>query len=196
LAVEVAASAKDGTLQSQVNALKDALPSLSDRIDAAEKTASAAPGLERIREVAHTVAVGVFTEKGPEIAAAVQPIAHGGLTAALTALGVSAPVAGIGAWLAARIAKRGIKRISDRIQANGQSVSSPSPAGGKSNAIQPVLIPGQSKTDTVYVGVPTADPSEEAKRRAERNIAMSDPHAAAFFLYRDKLAQSQLSQTQ
>lgn len=58
---------------------------------------------------------------------------------------------------------------------------------------RPVVIPAQVRTETVYVRVPEPDPKEEAKRSAERHIAMTDSRAAAFFLYRDQLAASQLS---
>lgn len=58
---------------------------------------------------------------------------------------------------------------------------------------RPVILPAQVRTETVYVRVPEPDPKEEAKRSAERHIAMTDSRAAAFFLYRDQLAASQLS---
>lgn len=64
--------------------------------------------------------------------------------------------------------------------------------------LTPPLVPQvgttlRTKTQNVYVQVPTPDPNEEAKRRAERSIATSNPDAAAFFSYRDRLATSQIN---
>lgn len=175
-------------------------------VEVAEDKALAIPELKQIRDVARTVAAVAVTEKGPEIAATTSPFVSSVLSTALVSLGVSFPVAYgmmlLGKWLA----KRGVKRIAARKdggEGRGYVSSLPHPidpppkatsfAGGRWQDVRPVLIPGQEHTETVYVHVPTADPNEEAKRRAERLIAMSDPHAAVFFAWRDDLAKSQLN---
>ena len=168
-------------------------------------------GLAKVREVATDVAGQVLADQGPALFASLQPIAGGAMTAVLTALGVSCPVAGAGAAVAVWLAKRGAKKLvaglPQRSQPGteaaagpmafvqglgGQSLGSSQVRSG-SSPIQPVMMPGQEKTETVYVRVPISDPNEEAKRRAERSIAMLDPNAASFFQYRDNLAQSQLN---
>ena len=129
-----------------------------------------------------------------------------------SALGISvgSPAAGLAIWgllsLLRRRAKKRIQGSGFRAQEEGGTPSAPSalpsssssqspianPQSPAPNPQSPVLLPGQQRTENVYIRVPTADPVEEAKRRAERNIAMADARAAAFFSYRDRLAESQL----
>jgi hypothetical protein len=119
------------------------------------------------------------------------------LPTVLTAAGISIP----GAWLAIAgakllggVAKRRKRRNGDSFPPQLPGAFIPAPKIMQATTqpqTQPILMPGQDRTETVYVPVPTADATEEAKRRAERTIAMGDANAAAFFSYRDKLAASQ-----
>jgi hypothetical protein len=84
---------------------------------------------------------------------------------------------------------------SEVVQAGSQPPFRPAqtmPSPDPSVVTQPVIVPGTSRTENVYVSVPVADPWEEAKRRTERLMAMGDAQAAAFFAHRDNLSRSQL----
>ncbi|MDD4888289.1 MAG: trypsin-like peptidase domain-containing protein [Phycisphaerae bacterium] len=175
----------------------DPIPGLSARIDGLEaafhvietklhETAGATQAAGLRSGAAHET-VGNVDPKNvadPGTASAAKVDAGSWLTAGLVALGVSSPAAGIGVWLAGRLARRVVGRF------GGQAPAAPLP-GVVKMVDRPVVTPGQSRTENVYIRVPEADPVEEAKRAAERVIAMSDPKAAAFFMYRDDLAKSQ-----
>jgi len=181
-----------------VGPLAQGVPALGERI---EKVSEAVPGLTtRLGK-----AEGLLGTLGSQVAqngggladlAAKIGVSSPLLTGGLAALGVSCPVAGIGLWLASRLAKRALSR------GKGQSttvLSSAQFAGTEQTAptIQTILLPGQQRTENIYVKVPTPDPLEEAKRAAERYIAASDAQAASFFMYRDQLARkTQLPPTQ
>jgi thiol-disulfide isomerase/thioredoxin len=114
-------------------------------------------------------------------------LASAAIRRAATASGALGHVAGAGAGL-----------VVDQFgKVVGQVAGSTSSAVSSSTSVEvptvPVITaPNQIKTETLYVSVPVVDPREEAKRAAERHIAASNSQAAAFFMYRDRLAASQL----